>query len=70
MTTRDTTSPTGGQTGSGQRPLVRLISPLRDFLHTESAGAVLLAAAALAALVWANSPWSDSYERLWTTDLD
>jgi NhaA family Na+:H+ antiporter len=28
-----------------------------------------LAAAALAALVWANSPWSASYERLWTTDL-
>jgi NhaA family Na+:H+ antiporter len=69
MTTRDTTSPASGPTGSGQRPLVRLISPLRDFLHTESAGAVLLAAAALAALVWANSPWSDSYERLWTTDL-
>lgn len=46
---------------------VRLLSPLRDFLHTESSGAVLLAAAALVALIWANSPWSASYESLWAT---
>ncbi len=29
----------------------------------------MLVAAALAALLWANSPWSDSYESLWTTKL-
>lgn len=46
---------------------IRRLSPLRDFLHTESSGAVLLATAALAALIWANSPWSASYESLWTT---
>ena len=46
---------------------VRRLSPLRDFLQTESSGAVLLAAAAVAALIWANSPWSASYESLWTT---
>ena len=28
-----------------------------------------LLAATVAALVWANSPWSDSYESLWTTQL-
>ena len=43
------------------------LSPLRDFLHTESSGAVLLATAALVALVWANSPWSASYDNLWAT---
>ena len=48
-------------------PVVRVLSPLRDFLSTESSGAILLAAAALSALVWANSPWADSYEALWTT---
>ena len=48
-------------------PLVRLLSPLRDFLHTESSGAALLAIAALVALLWANSPWSASYETLWAT---
>jgi NhaA family Na+:H+ antiporter len=46
---------------------VRLLSPLRDFLHTESSGAVLLATAAVVALIWANSPWSASYESLWAT---
>ena len=51
------------------RATTRLLSPLRDFLHTEAAGGVLLAIGALAALVWANSPWSGSYESLWTTDL-
>ncbi|MEY3092466.1 MAG: Na+/H+ antiporter NhaA [Actinomycetota bacterium] len=48
---------------------VKRLSPLRDFLHTESAGAILLAASALAALVWANSPWSDSYDSLWESRL-
>ena len=42
-------------------PLVRMLSPLRDFLATESAGALLIAAGAVVALVWANSPWSGSY---------
>jgi Na+/H+ antiporter NhaA len=40
---------------------------VRDFLSTESAGAVVLLCAAVAALVWANSPWSDSYESFWST---
>lgn len=48
-------------------PIVRLLSPLRDFLATEAAGAVLLAAGAVAAVVWANSPWSQSYEDFWHT---
>jgi Na+/H+ antiporter NhaA len=46
-----------------------LAAPVRDFLSTESAGAVALLGAALAALVWANSPWPDSYESFWTTKL-
>jgi len=48
-------------------PIVRLLSPLRDFLATEAAGAVLLASGAVLALAWANSPWSASYEHLWTS---
>ena len=46
-----------------------LAAPVRDFLQTESAGALALLCAAVAALVWANSPWSDSYEDLWSTTL-
>jgi Na+/H+ antiporter NhaA len=46
-----------------------LAAPVRDFLNTETAGAVALLAAAVAALAWSNSPWSDSYDSFWTTDL-
>jgi Na+/H+ antiporter NhaA len=46
-----------------------LAAPVRDFLSTEAGGAVALLAAALAALMWANSPWSDSYDSFWTTRL-
>ena len=48
-------------------PIVRALSPLRDFLATEASGAILLAIGAFAALVWANSPWSGSYESLWSS---
>ncbi|HEY0518593.1 MAG TPA: Na+/H+ antiporter NhaA [Ilumatobacteraceae bacterium] len=48
-------------------PTERAVSPVREFLQTETAGGVLLAVGAIAALVWANSPWSSSYERLWTS---
>ena len=46
-----------------------LASPVRDYLNTESGGAVVLLGAAVAALLWANSPWSDSYDSFWTTKL-
>jgi len=42
---------------------------LRQFLHTEAAGGAALLIAAAVAMVWANSPWRASYERLWSTDL-
>ena len=47
----------------------RRISALREFVATENASAVFLLAATVTALVWANSPWSASYERLWATEL-
>jgi Na+:H+ antiporter, NhaA family len=46
-----------------------LIRPLRDFLATEAAGGILVVSAAVVAVVWANSPWSRSYDSLWHTDL-
>jgi NhaA family Na+:H+ antiporter len=42
---------------------------LQHFLDTEASGGIILLAAAVAALVWANSPWSGSYDRLWHTEL-
>ena len=46
-----------------------LAAPVRDYLNTESAGAAALLAATVAALLWANSPWSDSYDSFWHTKL-
>ena len=43
--------------------------PIQRFLAIEAAGGLLLIAAAVVALVWANSPWSSSYVDLWHTDL-
>lgn len=48
----------------------RVGRPLNKFLAVQAAGGVLLLIATAAALIWANSPWSDSYERLWHTYID
>jgi Na+/H+ antiporter NhaA len=45
-----------------------LAAPVREYLRTETGGALCLLAATIAALVWANVDQS-SYESLWTTDL-
>ncbi|MBB5787894.1 Na+/H+ antiporter NhaA [Jiangella mangrovi] len=47
----------------------RLASPIREFISTQSSGAVVLLAATVVALAWANSPWSDTYEEFWHTEL-
>ena len=39
-----------------------LAAPVREFLGTETGSAIVLLGAIVAALVWANSPWPDSYE--------
>jgi NhaA family Na+:H+ antiporter len=61
------------QTDQPQRadvlPGRRLPRPVRQFLDTEASGGVLLLAAALIALIWANSPWGASYEALWHTEI-
>jgi Na+/H+ antiporter NhaA len=46
-----------------------LAAPVRDFLGTETGSAIVLLGAIVAALVWANSPWPDSYESFWGTEL-
>jgi Na+/H+ antiporter NhaA len=46
-----------------------LAAPVRSFLSTETGSAVVLVAGAVAALIWANSPWSSSYESVWRTTL-
>jgi Na+/H+ antiporter NhaA len=68
----DTTSTTTSATGAlaGRTAWARSLgAPIRGFLDAETGGAVILAVAAIAALLWANSPWPDSYESVWRTVL-
>ena len=46
-----------------------LLRPFETFFALESASGILLLAAAGAALVWANSPWSGAYFSLWDTPV-
>ena len=49
--------------------LSRLTGTVREFISTQNSSAVVLLGATVAALVWANSPWSSSYETVWDTTL-
>ncbi len=61
--------PSPGSRFSGRTAWARnLQTPLREFLRTETGGAVALLAAATAALVWVNVDAS-SYDSLWHTQL-
>jgi Na+:H+ antiporter, NhaA family len=41
--------------------VAKALSPVQDFIRTESASGVILIAAAALAFAWANSPWAASY---------
>lgn len=46
-----------------------ITSPTRGFIATEVGGALVLLGAVLVAVAWANSPWGDTYEAVWSTEL-
>lgn len=55
---------------ASNQPLARLLGrPVAEFLRVQAAGGVLLFAAAVIAMVWANSPWAETYEALWSTPI-
>ncbi len=47
----------------------RVRLPVQRYLHTESLGGLVLLAATIAALIWANSPWYDLYHDIFETHL-
>jgi Na+/H+ antiporter NhaA len=59
----------GADDGARVTPWTRRFTPVREFVATENASALVLLLATLAALVWANSPWSASYESFWHTEV-
>jgi Na+:H+ antiporter, NhaA family len=46
-------------------PAERIKVPFRTFFERQSSGGMLLLVCTLTALVWANSPWAESYHHLW-----
>lgn len=67
-TTNSSSVPPGGWS-----PLIRAARlaarPLERFLRIEAASGILLLTAAAVALLWANSPWAESYLHLWHTPI-
>ena len=53
----------------GATPIETLTKPFEEFARLESSGGILLIGCTLAALLWANSPWSHGYFELWHTKL-
>ena len=52
-----------------RQPVHRLTEPLARFLHIQTASGVVLIVAALAALIAANSPYSEQYLGFWKTNV-
>jgi NhaA family Na+:H+ antiporter len=48
-------------------PVQRITAPVQRFLHVETAGGVVLLAAAVVALVAANSPFAETFLAFWKT---
>lgn len=64
------TSPFRATWLESDRPLARAVGrPLAAFLDIEAASGVFLLAATATALVWANSPWDQSYIDFWHTEI-
>jgi Na+:H+ antiporter, NhaA family len=51
------------------RPVEKVVRPFQAFADKASSGGILLIAATAVALVWANSPWGDTYSDLWQMKL-
>lgn len=47
----------------------RVVDPMREFVRAEVAGGIVLLCATMVALIWANSSFTGSYERLWAIHL-
>ena len=56
--------------GSDRRLARSVARPVRNFMEIEAASGIVLVIATIAALVWANSPWSDVYHDILDIHLE
>lgn len=61
--------PFGRARARSQRSVEAVLRLVVSFIHRETTSGVLLLGCAVAALIWANSPWSASYFALWQTPI-
>lgn len=54
---------------SSRTPIDVLTSPFTRFAKMEASGGILLLAATVLALFWANSPWEHSYHAIWDKEV-
>ncbi|KRA27838.1 MULTISPECIES: Na+/H+ antiporter NhaA [unclassified Nocardioides] len=58
---------------ASEKPLAKYVGrPVREFLHVESAGSILLLTATVIALLWVNLPvsgWAAGYDHFWHTPI-
>jgi NhaA family Na+:H+ antiporter len=50
-------------------PIDQILRPFQEFFRIEASSGIILLACTAVALIWANSPWGDSYFSLWLTKL-
>jgi len=51
------------------RPVQIISDPFQRLIELETGGAILLLLMTVVALVWANSPWAESYDHFWHTPI-
>jgi NhaA family Na+:H+ antiporter len=65
----DGAAPPPGSWGPARWLFQKTLAPVERFLAIEAASGVLLLLVAIVALLWANSPWQESYDALWHAQI-
>lgn len=53
-----------------QDPLIQpILEPFQRFIRAQPTSGILLLVVTIVAMVWANSPWAESYETFWNTPV-
>ncbi len=66
---RPQTKPPPGAWEPARQAARALVRPLESFMKIQAASGILLLVMALVAMLWANSPWRESYHHLWHIPL-
>lgn len=59
-----------GASPTARRIAIRMLAPGRRLIEHDAISGLVVLAAGIVALAWANSPWADSYTRIWETPLE